>query len=133
MNWKLRLKMRINIPLKAFSVNQYYTVYRGMKNISSKGRKWRNAVLQHIATNYPDLKVTNKKLSVIYDFGFKSYNPDWDNYIKSLQDTLEGIIWENDRNIVHGEVNKFINQECDFITVEWRELDEEEERFYLNT
>lgn len=113
---------RINLPMKAFSVNSYYTVYRGMKNISTKGRAWRTEILEYIKENYPDIKLTDKRLKVHYDFGFESYNPDYDNYIKPLQDTLEGIIWTNDRNIFEGSQCKFIKQEIDFITIEWEEI-----------
>ena len=112
---------RINIGIRPFSINRYYTVYRGHTNISASGRLWRDKILDYIKDL--DITLTDKPLHVIYDFGFSSMEQDIDASIKPLQDTLEGIIWVNDIQIVKLEVNKYIVKE-DFISIEWNELKE---------
>ena len=116
------MKYDITVPIRACSVNRYYTVYRGFKNISKEGRAWRQHFLQYVKEYHSDIVCSDKPIKVEFNFGF-SYKPqDIDAGIKALQDTLQGIAWADDAQIVEEHIYKY-NTDVDFIRIAWEEVE----------
>lgn len=89
--------MKITLPYPP-QLNHLYTVARGRKVLSTKGRKYKQAVgtLCQIAR----LKPLDGEVAVT----FTAYRPrkigDLDNLQKAVFDSLKGFAWNDDKQIV---------------------------------
>ena len=54
--------------------------------------------------------------------------PDLSNYLKSLEDALNGVLWKDDAMIVHEEIDKYYSDkpriEVEIYSKEWRKQDD---------
>src|SRR6056297_388142 len=109
--------MRINLQLRAVSVNSYLKHSRQGAYLSKRGRKFREDVREIIK----DYEPTSKTLEVRLDFIFSSKRElDVDNYIKATLDACNGYLWEDDKQIKRVIAEKFTNSEINAITIEYK-------------
>lgn len=114
--------MRINIPVRAVSVNSYHRYTRRGGYLSARGKKFRNDVREHIK----DIQPTSKTLTVRLDFIFSSKRElDVDNYIKATLDACNGYLWKDDKQVKKIIAEKWTNCEVNAITIEFEEYKEE--------
>jgi Holliday junction resolvase RusA-like endonuclease len=112
--------MRIQIDQRPISVNTFIKHSRRGAYITPRGKEWREFVQYHLIKYKP---ITNR-LKVSYEFHFKGIRKlDVDNYIKPLQDTLEGFIYVNDEQIDEINAKKFYKATHDHVIIEIEKLD----------
>lgn len=105
--------MKIKIKGKQISVNQMYT---GRRFLTSKGRSIKEDIGWQVKKGYRGKPL---KGLVIVDvvFYFKNNRSDIDNCLKGLLDSLRGIIYEDDKQIVELHVWKNVDKKSDPYTL----------------
>ena len=96
-------KSEIQISEVPPSVNAMYRYSKFGMYITKKGREFKDYIEDTLGRLAIEGKIElfgDARLKVQYEFHFKGKRKrDTDNYIKSLQDCLEGIIFDNDEQI----------------------------------
>ena len=118
--------MRIQIDVRPPSVNTYKTFHSRGAYISKKGREFKEYVEMSLVSLKNEGVVTSfgdARLKVEYEFHFKGKRKrDVDNYIKPLQDCMEGILFDDDEQIDEINAKRFYHCEFDYIIVSIEKL-----------
>ncbi len=96
--------MRITLPYPP-SVNHLFSTFRGRRIKSKEGRQYAKNV--GVIALVKGLKPIDGPVSVRIDAYRKRKAGDLDNCLKSLFDSLKGIAWHDDAQIVHIEAQRF--------------------------
>ena len=126
--------MKFTIEERAISVNAFWSYRGNRKYITAKGRDWREYIQWHLQSLINKGEITpfgsTRPLIMDLEFGFKRKQKcDWDNYIKPLQDTFEGFLFDNDNQFIGtNRVRRYYGTETDYITVHIYESDEDDGR-----
>jgi len=93
------------------SVNSYYKRYRRKVVISEAGQafKWEMQVAWNNSP-YRDFNPTPYPVILEADFYFPRNNRDIDNPLKALFDSLEGLAYENDKQIQRMTITKAVDK-----------------------
>lgn len=92
---------KFRIPLKAVSVNQAYSLARKRLILSKVGRKFKEDCTDFLKEQFTEEKPLKGKLRVRILFQFRSFRKkiDVDNHFKPLQDSMTGIVFDDDSQI----------------------------------
>ena len=102
-------------------VNSYKTVYRGYKRISKRGREFRDNMEKTLKSM--KLTPTSEPLFVFVDLYFRTgVAGDTDNYMKCIFDSLEGHLYNNDKQIISFLPSKHVKVGYDKIKLATVEL-----------
>lgn len=63
-------------------------------------QQWKSTVNSRAATLWPHTSTYPDIVSVIITYYYEGESPDVDNIIKPIQDALEGIVYDNDQQVV---------------------------------
>lgn len=99
--------MKITIKTPPISVNQLYT---GRRFLTKEGRETKEAMAREAFVQHRG-EPRKDKISVIIFFYFKDNRKDIDGCLKALFDSMEGILWDNDRQIVSMKVYKLFDKQ----------------------
>ena len=104
------------------SVNTFWGHNGPRKYITAKGREWREFIQAHTDAKIKDGSIipfdASARLSVKYEFYFKGKRKrDTGNYEKPLTDTFEGLLFENDEQIDHIELDRYYNAESNYTDI----------------
>jgi crossover junction endodeoxyribonuclease RusA len=91
--------MKITLPWPP-TVNTYYSVVRGRKILSKKGREYNKYALQKIAKMKLGEPISSRVEVDIFLYPPDNRRRDIDNYLKAPLDSLtKAKIWEDDRQV----------------------------------
>jgi len=94
--------MEFYIPIKAMSVNSYYTLFRGRWCITPKGREYKNNILMYL----PDKHIFGSiSIDIVVYFKNKHIH-DIDNVLKPLLDCLKDNVFGDDSLIEKLSISK---------------------------
>ena len=97
------------LPFLPPSVNACFRSYKGRVIKSAKLKLFEQQMIQHFAEMVGLRLMEGKlKLTVVFHLPNKR-NIDIDNLLKSLLDSLEGVVFENDREIYEINASKILN------------------------
>lgn len=126
-------KIKFEIELRAMSFNSYQmNASVRHRYTTTKGKEWQEYIQWHIKSllNKKVLQSFGSKrpLIVNYEFHFKSKRLcDYDNYIKPIQDSIEGLLFNNDHQFIGTDrIRRYLNQPQDKIIIEIYESDEDD-------
>jgi crossover junction endodeoxyribonuclease RusA len=92
--------MEIIIPSVPISVNLLYRTCRGRPRLSKRGRQYKIETRQYVESQFIGMHPLESKISLTVDMYFKDKRKrDVDNHLKSLLDSLEGIMFVDDSQI----------------------------------
>lgn len=95
---------------KPVGVNQRYTISRGRNILSSKYRDAKEAMMWEAKSQWKGETLTEDVTLNIFLY-LDSKRPDIDSYLKLLLDVLDGIAYENDRQVTELSVIKMHDSE----------------------
>jgi Holliday junction resolvase RusA-like endonuclease len=106
--------MIIKIDVRPISVNAFWGRQGNRTYVSAKGKEWREYIQYHLIKHKPTLD----RFDVTYEFHFKGKRKlDTTNYIKPLEDTLTGFIWEDDEQCDVVTAKRFYNATHDYVII----------------
>lgn len=117
------IKQEYLIPFRPPTVNTYWR--RSGKNIhlSEKGTAFKRNVKLFMRTQ-KNKKISDKPLAVDLILNFKGKTKrDIDNYCKGILDSLTGILWEDDSQIIKLNIEKNIGEKEDNFILRVQEVD----------
>lgn len=80
-------------------------------------------MIQHFASQEDDIEMMEGRLKLTIEFSLPNRrNIDIDNLLKSLLDSLEGIVFENDSEVYEMRVTKLSNTGCSKTCVKVEQL-----------
>ena len=110
------------------SVNAMYRHSKFGVYMTPKGREFKEYVqlsLKNLVRAGKIAPYSDERLKVEYEFHFKGKRKrDTDNYIKSIQDCLEGILFDNDEQIEELTAKRFYHAEYNHTVIKAYELKE---------
>lgn len=92
-------EIQFELPFLPPSTNQMYRAYRGRVVKSVVLKQFQQSVLQFFAESDQDITMLEGSLEATIHFQLRGRNIDIDNLLKSLFDSLEGILFKNDSAI----------------------------------
>lgn len=98
--------MKVVITGKPISVN---ALYRGRRFLTPEGKMTKMVNGAHARRQYKD-KPLQGDLSVDVDFYFANLKMDIDNALKALFDSMTGVLWVDDRQIINLSVKKRVDK-----------------------
>lgn len=113
------MKQEFIIPYRPDSVNSHWCRSPRGTYLSKKGKEFRENVQKYM--RIVKFKKEQGKLKVKLELVFKDRRErDIDNYCKSIFDALNGILWEDDKQIYELHTTKRIGAKEDYfkITIE---------------
>ena len=125
--------IEFEIDIAAISLNTFSTYNRqGRKYITARGKEWREYIQFSLKSlvNKGLIKPLGeaRPLLVSYEFHFKGKRRrDWDNPIKPLQDSMQGILFKDDEQILGSDrVRRYYNRGEDKMMIKIYKTDEED-------
>lgn len=102
--------INLEFPFLPPSVNACFRSYKGRVIKSAKLKTFEQQMIQHFAEMDRCFTFMEGKLRLTVVFHLPNKrNIDIDNLLKSLLDSLEGIVFENDKEIYELNVSKILN------------------------
>lgn len=99
------MRTRIIIPMLPPSTNSIYSITRnGRLYLSKRHREFKKEVTEFLSKE--NVEITHKKLKVAISFTGCRTNSDIDNMLKALLDSMNGIIYKDDKQIYQLIVTK---------------------------
>lgn len=116
---------KFRIPLKAVSVNQAYSLSRKRLILSKRGKKFKEDCTDFLKEQFTEEKPLKGKLRVRILFQFRSFREkiDVDNHFKLLQDSMTGIVFDDDSQIFKISGEKQIGMDRNEIHIFIDEID----------
>lgn len=98
----IRENLKISLPLKAISLNQAYPTGKNNRRfLSSEGKVFKEEIYYRTLNKCKWKLSKEDKFCVMIDFWFKDKRVrDVDNYFKMVLDSLTGIVWVDDSQIL---------------------------------
>lgn len=93
------------LKTKPVGVNHRYTISRGRNILSTKYRDAKEAMMWEAKSQWQGEPLTDDVTLNIFLY-LDSKRPDIDSYLKLLLDALDGIAYENDRQVIELSVIK---------------------------
>ena len=115
------MSIKITIPTVPVSVNLMYRTYRGRPILSKRGRQYKKDTKLYIEDCNIEPMTGNLSLTVEMYFKDKRKR-DVDNHLKSLIDSLEGVLFENDTQIYEIIARKHIGCKANQTVIELSEF-----------
>lgn len=125
------MKLKIQVPLKNVpSINHTYRSGINRKTgklvfFKTKEAKWFQEWLQWYFKTNIKIFPSNKKISLSFDFFFASNKSDISNYVKMIEDAMEGIVYFNDKQIVKETLTKNIDKINPRVEITIEEVEDE--------
>lgn len=121
------MSIRLKLPVRPVTQNKFWGHRNNRKYIKKAGREWRKEIQWLVKSEINKGNITpftDEDLYVSYTFGFKDKRyGDTFNYEKALSDSLEGLLFDNDKQIVEGRVLRKIGQDEDYIEINIKEYE----------
>lgn len=100
--------MTITLTGNPISVN---ALYRGRRFLTRDGAEAKRAAAWEAKTQLPaGFGPTKEEVRVRIRFHFRNDRSDIDNALKSVLDSMTGILWDDDRQIVYLEAHKSVDR-----------------------
>ena len=120
------IKFKATIPYLPPSVNSYWQRNRnGSVRVSQRGKQFKNNVADYVfwecdIPETPVFKTDQIKINLTLNFK-ENRKRDIDNYCKAIFDSLTGILWDDDSQIVSLHIDRNIGtkQPDNFILEVW--------------
>lgn len=111
-------KMILKIPKRALSTNCLYRVsLHHHVYMTKKAKEWKNEVQHIVKEQYTDQPIDGPvALTIVFSFNDNKLL-DLDNCLKLTADSLKGIVFKDDHQIVSISAHKKMNQIKDHITI----------------
>lgn len=110
------LKFLVNT--KPVSVN---ALYSGRRFLTKIGKETKESMAWEIKSQIKGEKLFTGKVAVYLDFFFSSDRSDVDGCVKATLDTLSGLVYKDDRQVVELHVFKYIDKNNPRTEIEVRE------------
>lgn len=121
----MRGVLEIKVPYRPDSVNTHWRRSSRGTYLSKSGREFRDNVQRYMYT--VKFKKYTGKIRVWLELSFKDKRQrDIDNYCKSIFDSLNGILWDDDVQIYELHIVKSIGTGEDFFKMKVEEMEEED-------
>lgn len=98
------------IKTKPVGVNQRYTISRGRNILSRKYRDTKEAMMWEAKSQWQGEPLTGDVTINIFLY-LDNHRPDIDSYLKIILDSLDGIAYDNDRQVTELSVIKMHDSE----------------------
>lgn len=111
-------KIIFKIPKRAISLNSLYRVsFHKHVYMVTKAKDWKTEFQQILKEQYKDGPIeTPVALTIIFSF-IDNKLLDLDNCLKITIDSLKGVVFKDDHQVVSLSAHKKMNQPIDFITI----------------
>ena len=115
------MSIRLKLPVRPVTQNRFWGHRNNRKYIKKEGREWREQIQWLVKSEINKgsiIPYTDEDLFVAYTFGFKDKRyGDTFNYEKALSDSLEGLLFDNDKQFKPAHVDREVSQQEDYIEV----------------
>lgn len=113
--------INVKLPIRPVTQNRFWGHRNNRKYIKKEGKEWRQQIQSFINSEINKGSITpfsSEELFVSYTFGFKDRRyGDTFNYEKALSDSLEGLLFINDKQFKPGHVDREVATGEDYIKV----------------
>jgi crossover junction endodeoxyribonuclease RusA len=100
----------LELPFLPPSVNACFRSYKGRVIKSARLKLFEQQMIQHFADTEDGIEMIEGHLKLTIEFSLPNRrNIDIDNLLKSLLDSLEGVVFENDSEVYELQVTKISN------------------------
>ena len=97
----------LDLPFLPPSVNACFRSYKGRVIKSARLKLFEQQMIQHFADNEDGIEMIEGHLKLTIEFSLPNKRSiDIDNLLKSLLDSLEGVVFENDSEVYELQVTK---------------------------
>lgn len=111
--------MKITLSGKPISTNQLYRRHGNIIYMSSEGKSLKESYSWQAKSQWKKKPIITGKVAVLIDLYFNNnLRRDIDNWHKILLDSLTGIIWKDDSQIICMGVRKYIDRDNPRIEIE---------------
>lgn len=109
--------MRLTLPYPP-QANHLYTIARGRKILSAQGRAYKQLVARILTRHRP----VSGDISVLLDVYRPRRSGDLDNTLKAVLDSVKGLIWHDDKQVVEIHARRFDDKTNPRVEIDFKQV-----------